>query len=221
MLRRLPVLVLLLLIGTTGCSAPPELNFLAAVSHIEQDETVDGFPPLVDDEVGGRFAVGVEGPLQDEHTGPRLGGRLAFGVYREDLADRPVAGEPLLTIDEFADLSIITPQLVSSYRVLFGYPEEGAFFVEPGLGAGLAVGVLSFGSDLEFGDQIIGTDIDESQTEVSWALSPFLRLGYAADRLRIGAEGGYQWTGLEFDDGLGADAREWYIGFFFGVQLGE
>ena len=225
---RLASLALLLFVASAvwGCAGDrgPELNVVIGYADLTQDSQ-GGFEPIVDNQGGLRTSVGIDGPvlLTDESNGSglRLGGRFAFSGYREDLGDRVVAGEPLLEIEEFADLGIFAPMATASYRQVFGDPDAGgAAFIEPGIGAGLSVGVLSFGSELQFGDRVIGSDIDESQTEVSYVLNPFMRGGYTSGQFAIGLEGGYQWTGLEFDDDLGVDAREWYLGLFFGFRLG-
>lgn len=221
----LHALLLVAALPLAGCSPerPPQLNLFAGYAQVELDEQ-DGFEPFFDQSGGGRIALGIDAPLtttDDNGSGPRLGGRFSASMYREDLGDRIVAGEPLLEIEEFADLAILVPQVTLSYRQLLGEPQRTAAFLEPGVGLGLAIGVLSFGSDLEFGDQVIGRDIDDTQSEVGYALNPFLRGGLAFDRLLVGLEGGYQWTGLEFDDSLGENPSEWYIGVFLALRLGD
>jgi len=207
-----------------GCAdgRRPDINVAFAYTHVDmQDE--GGFEPVIDTDGGVRTAVGIDGPValtDDKGSGLRLGGRLSFSGYRKDIGDRVVADEPLLEIEEFVDLALISPHLVVAYRQLIG-DEEGGAFIESGLGLGLTVGVLSFGSDLRFGDHPIGTDIDETETELGMSLNPFLRGGWTNGRLLIGVEGGYQWTSLEFDDDLGSDPAEWYVGIFFGMQLGQ
>lgn len=220
------LLVIAVFASIAGCAdgRRPEFNFMLGYADVQQDGE-GGFDPIIDDQGGVRTAIGIDGPVRttdDYGSGLRLGGRLSVSGYRQDIGDRVVADEPLLEIEEFVDLGLLTPQFVASYRQIFGDPEDGGgAFVEPGLGLGLTIATLSFGSDLEFGDRPIGTDIDDRETEVGLSLNPFLRGGYATGPLLIGLEGGYQWTSLEFDDALGGDPREWYVGVFFGVQLGE
>ena len=218
--------MILLMVGASlaGCAGGhgPEFNFMLGYSHVEQDSS-GPFEPFVDDQGGARVSLGMDGPVavvDDNGSGPRLGGRVAISGYRDNIGDRVVAGEPLLEIEEFVDLALFTPQFVASYRQVIGDVEAGGAFIEPGVGLGLTIATLSFGSNLEFGDGPIGTDIDEQETEVGLAVNPFLRGGYTRGSLVIGVEGGYQWASLEFDDDLGADPAEWYIGVFFGVQLG-
>lgn len=212
-------------LALAGCAGGtgPQANFMLGYAHVEQDEQ-QGFEPIVSDQGGVRTAVGIDGPValaDDNGSGLRLGGRFAISSFTEDLDERTVAGEPLLEIEDFVDLAVFVPQFTASYRQVIGDRFEGAGFIEPGLGVGPAIGVLSFGSDLEFGDTAIGRDIDETESEVGLALSPFLRGGYTTEFFAIGLEGGYQWTTIEFEHALGENPREWYVGVFFAVQLGE
>ena len=86
---------------------------------------------------------------------------------------------------------------------------------------GLAVATMSFGSDLEFGDDLVGTDIQDREREVGFAVSPFLRGGFTRGRYLIGLESGYEWTSISFDHDLGDDPTQWYLGIFLSVELGE
>ena len=208
--------------GMVGCAGEPEVTALLGYSRVDLEEGRAGLEPIIDDRGGGRFSVGIEGPIaeSDNGSGFRIGGRLVTSYYRQPLGGRFVADEPLLTIDEFVGLSVVSPQFVASYLAVAGYREEGAFFVEPGVGVGPSIGTLSFGSELQFGDRPVGTDVNDTETQVGFGVNPFLRLGYAAERFRIGAEGGYQLNTFGFDDALGDEPKEWYVGLFFGVRLG-
>lgn len=200
-----------------------EFELVGALAQLEQNSQ-EGLPPLVDDQLGGRFSVGVTAPVDrsnDHDSGLRFGGRLAASFFREKLSSRDVGGEPLLEVEDFANLTLLSPQLLVGYRQLLGDPGHGTvMFVEPGVGVGPTIGIHSFGSDLQFADQTLSTDTFDTETELSWSVNPYLRLGAAMDGIFIGAEGGYEWTGLEFDDQLGEDARAWYIGFYLSVDVG-
>ena len=222
-------LTALLCLTAAGCArnVRPEFNLFGGYSNVQQDDSSSLYPPIVDTKGGGRFAVGLQGPVgqgdyNDSGAGLQLGGRVSFSYYRQDVGERRVAGEPLLTIQDYSDLSVILPQATVSYRGVFGDPYDGAFFVEPGVGVGPAVGVAGFNSELQFDDNTLAVDNGyDYQTKLSYGVNPFLRLGYANDRLTLGGEGGYQFTGLDFDQGLGKNAREWYVGLFVGVRVGQ
>lgn len=210
---------------SAGCAhgRRPQLNLLLGYAHVQMQEQ-EGLAPIVDDQGGARGALGIDAALSkstSNGSGARLGGRFVFSGFREDVGERIVAGEPLLEIEDFVDLSLFTPQFVASYRQVIGDGHGPGAFIEPGFGAGPTIGVMSFGSELQFDDHPVGTSFGDSEVELGVSLNPFLRGGYTNGRLFIGAEGGYQWTLLEFDDALGEDPSEWYIGFFFGMQFPE
>ena len=213
----------LALVGCAGGDRP-ELNVMIGVGDLNQDD--DGGEPAIFSQAdyGGQFAIGLVSPPLDNYDGNgsgfRVGGRLNFTFTREDGFERTVAGEPLLTIEDFADLSLVSPQIVGSYRQTFG-DEYSGFFLEPGIGVGPSLGFMSFGSDFEFGNTTIGTDIDETEFALGFAANPFFRLGYDGNRWLIGAESGYQYTAISFDDDLGGNVDNWYIGLFLGFELGE
>jgi hypothetical protein len=198
------------------------MNFLLGYAHLEQDDS-GGFEPVIDSKDGVRAAFGADVPVTDSANGSgfRLGGRLSMSSFTEDLGDRTVAGEPDLEIEEFLDLTMFTPQFVASYRQLIGDPQDGgAGFIEPGVGLGLALAIMTSGSHLTFGDSIVGSDVGDTETEIGISLNPFVRGGFAWSRFLIGLEGGYEWSSVEFED-LGSDPRQWYLGLFFGVRVGE
>lgn len=211
------------LVAGCGGPRPPEIQFVAGLGATDM-QGEGGFVPAIDGpEFSGRLSVGGDGALADTDgngSGPRLGGRIGFTYTQQDFRSRNVAGEPLLEIDDFIGLSLVTPQLVFSYRQMLGGDADfGGLFLEPGIGGGLAIGTLSFGSEFEFGNDPIGRDISDYETELSFGVQPFLRFGYDSGSLLVGAEGGYLWTGLNFEDDLGRDVDEWYVGFFLGVKL--
>lgn len=219
-------LPLAILLALAGCShdSGVEFELVGALAHVEQDDQEE-FAPFIDDQFGGRFSVGFTAPVvrtDDFDSGLRLGGRFAGSFFREELNSRNVGGEPLLEVEDFANLSLLSPQLIVGYRQLLGNPDHGAtLFLEPGVGLGPTIGIHTFGSDLQFADRTLSSDTFDTETEVSWSLNPYLRLGAAVDGIFIGAEGGYEWTGLEFDDRLGENARAWYLGIYLSVNVGQ
>ncbi len=95
--------------------------------------------------------------------------------------------------DEF---TVWSPQIGPSFRL-----GVGGLYVEPGVTVG--------GAFAELGDD----------TEASWAVRPYGRVGLASDMFIVGVEGGYQYSNLEFD--FGDDPQAWYIGGYFGIRLGH
>ena len=205
-----------------GCRATdPHFNIVAAYGEVETEQQ-GLIAPVFNDKGGGVFSMGADsavGKVAENGSGLMLGGRIGLSAYREDISERIVAGEPQLTIEEFADLLLITPQATASYRQVFGDRRRGVF-IEPGVGVGVTVAEMLFGSEFQFGDDPVGVDYGEDEWEFGFSVSPFLRGGLVLDRLLIGVEGGYQWSFLEFDAPLGADPSEWYAGAFIAIKLG-
>lgn len=213
---------LCLLAGGCQRGQPVQVNFLLGYAHLDQEDS-GGFEPVIDSKDGVRAAFAADVPVAGSPNGSgfRLGGRLSMSSFTEDLGDRTVAGEPDLEIEEFLDLTIFAPQFVASYRQLIGDPHDGgAAFIEPGLGVGLAVAMMTSGSRLTFGDSIVGSDVGDTDTELGVSLNPFVRGGYAWSRFLLGLEGGYEWSSVEFED-LGSDPTQWYVGLFFAMRIGE
>ncbi|MEL7240296.1 MAG: hypothetical protein AAGK78_15670, partial [Planctomycetota bacterium] len=63
--------------------------------------------------------------------------------------------------------------------------------------------------------------IDDNEFAFGLGLNPFVRAGWDGDGVAIGAEGGYQRNFFEFDDDLGGDVENWYVGLFIGIELGN
>lgn len=186
-----------------------------------------GFESAID---GPRFAglvgISIDTPLGDidgNGSGPRIGGRLHTGYSQRDLSSRRVAGEPLLEIEDYVSLALVAPQVTLSYRqYLSGNTYDGdGLFIEPGIGGGLGFGILSFGSRLDFGNDTLSEDIDDTETSTSYAVQPYLRLGYEGEAAIFGFEGGYLMTGVDFDDDLGQDGTVAYGGLFVGLRIGS
>jgi hypothetical protein len=209
--------------GCAGRQPPVHFNVMLGYAHTELEES-GGFEPILDDRDGARVAVGADVPTMGTSvngSGLRLGGRMSVSWLRDNQGERFLDDEPLLVVEDFIDLTMFTPQVVASYRQVIGDPDAGAAFIEPGVGLGLAVATMSFGSDLEFGDDLVGTDIQDRERDVGFAVSPFLRGGFTRGRYLIGLESGYEWTSISFDHDLGDDPTQWYLGIFLSVELGE
>ena len=122
----------------------------------------------------------------------RLGGGIAFNFYFDEV-DTGFA-----EID--ANLYLYTPEFLVSWRQRLG--EQ--FYIEPGVGLGWAIGQLD-------------TDFD-NETGNGYSIRPFVRLGYQMERWSIGAEAGYRFGELEFDDAEG-DYEELNVGVFLSARL--
>ena len=208
-----------------GCShdyPPAEFNFLLGYARTEFEES-GGLDPIIDRHDGARTAMGIDVPTMgttENGSGLRLGGRLAFSWLRDETGERPIEDEPDLFVEDFVDVSFITPQVVASFRQVIGDPATGAAFIEPGVGLGPTLATMNFGSDLFFGDSLVATDIDDREHELGFAVNPFIRGGFTRGRFLLGVEGGYEWMTLSFDHDLGDDPSLWYVGAFLAIELG-
>jgi len=139
----------------------------------------------------------------------RLGSAISVALFEED-GD---AGD-LLDITGDEQLLLITPELQLSWR----QPIVRHWFVEGGAGFGAVI--ANYQADG------ISFDVDDLDDVDEWAVGlgvrPFLRAGYAWDRLILGVEASYRWTNLEFDDediDVEGDLDQWMIGGFVGIRL--
>src|SRR5688500_5716028 len=120
--RLLGLLMLVLPAGTAaGCATNPtaQFNVLAAYAQLDDVEAIDN-------DAGYRVGAGVDVAVgqQENGGGPRLGGRLHVSEFSDTLSQ----------------LTVVTPQFLASYRAIFGDPNAGALFIEPGAAVGLALG---------------------------------------------------------------------------------
>lgn len=109
---------------------------------------------------------------------------------------------------------MITPELQLSWR----QPIFSRWFVEGG--AGLGAVIANYQADG------ISFDLDDLDDVDEWAVGfgvrPFVRAGYAWDRLLLGVEASYRWTNLEFDDDdidVEGDLDQFMVGGFIGIRL--
>lgn len=184
-----------------GCSSrTPQLNVLAGVVDI------DGLDP------GFHAAVGADTALawtDDRGGGLRLGGRLTYSTADGDPG--PTIDDPPESEERFTDLTLISLQLVASYRHVFGDRPEGVGgFVEPGIGVG--PGVADYESVLDL------RSFEEGNV-ATFTLNPFVRGGVVRGRLTLGVELGYQGTAIIDIFGDNTDARGPYVGLFIAVGL--
>jgi hypothetical protein len=97
-------------------------------------------------------------------------------------------------------LGMATPEALISWR----QPIADKFFIEPGVGIGVAIG------------DFYGVSNDE--WTAGFSARPFVRFGYDASRWNAGIEVGYQYSRLELE-GDNTDIRIFNVGGFFGLKL--
>ena len=131
---------------------------------------------------------------------------LAHDPVRRARGTRAIEGDE--------QLLLITPELQLSWR----QPLFRRWFVEGGAGVGVVIAnYQADGITLELEDL---DDVDE--WAVGFGVRPFVRAGYAWDRLLLGVEASYRWTNLEFDDDdldVEGDLDQLMVGGFIGIRL--
>ena len=121
--------------------------------------------------------------------------RSGFGLqfsYQSEKVESP-------SFSTTADLYLITPEAQLSWR----QPVGGHFYVEPGVGVGVMIGVLDF-----FG----------SEDDAEFSVRPFVRGGYETPTWTAGIEVGYQISSLDFGGGSD-DVQNLNVGAFFTFKI--
>lgn len=174
-----------------GC-ASYELDGFAGYSAVSA-EAPSSAEPFFDDDAGLRLAGNASRSLLTPGFLRGEGGNGLRGNIN-------VSGSTY-TGDDDSELFILSPQIGPSFRVsAFG------LFAEAGATAGGAYATLDAAGD------------DDS--ELSWAVRPYLRAGLVSDSFLFGVEGGYERTGLDFGiGGAGEDYENWYVGLIVGIRL--
>jgi hypothetical protein len=219
-----PLLTSLCVVGfftaARGAQAQPgpgsEIAFTLSYADLAAELDADAFGfglGDIDDFTGLDDATGIAGEIR--FTRPffvkqlRIGSAIGVSLYEEDAEDND-----LFELEGDEELLLITPELQLSWR----QPIFRRWFVEGGAGVGVVIAnYQADGIEADLGDL---DDIDE------WAIGlgvrPFVRAGYAFDRLLLGVEASYRWTNLEFDDGdldVEGDLDQFMIGGFVGVRF--
>jgi hypothetical protein len=139
----------------------------------------------------------------------RIGSAIGVSLYEEEAEDNE-----LFELEGDEELLLITPELQLSWR----QPIFRRWFVEGGAGVGAVIAnYQADGIDLDAEDL---DDIDE--WAVGFGVRPFVRAGYALDRLLLGVEASYRWTNLEFDDDeidVEGDLDQFMVGGFVGLRF--
>ena len=195
-----------------------EFDFGLGYSHVSLDGSASPFDSRDGIRAEGRFSWGAGGAT----SGLRLGVGLSISGFEKSVDDDFVLIDDddgdviILDGDEVEALTLITPEFQLSWRQMLG-PVEGEYgerrwFVEPGVGLGVVIGQYWVGDT--FGWWV---ETDEDEWDATFGARPFIRAGYASDRLVLGLEASYLFGGdLDFTDAIGGDVEEWYIGVFIG-----
>ena len=209
-----------MLLGARSARAHMEFDLSVGYAHVELDGSASPFDSRDGMRVEPRFSWAPGGDVTGSHL--RLGASLAFSGFdrRTDDDDVFIDDDGDIFVVDSSDvesLTLITPEFQVSYRLRFGGvddPDRGrrGFFVEPGVGVGVAIGQYWVGDTFGWW---VDTDISEWDATIHGR--PFLRGGYEWEHFVLGVEGSYLFGGsLDFTNQIEGDLSEWYVGVFFG-----
>ncbi|QOV89806.1 hypothetical protein [Humisphaera borealis] len=106
---------------------------------------------------------------------------------------------------------LFTPEARLSWRQTFG--RNGEFFIEPGIGGGVALGWLNVDSEVDPDNSI-------DKTDVTWEARAFLHIGARVTGGTFGIEMSYMRGGdMTFADNARGDVSEFYVGVFGALQF--
>lgn len=140
--------------------------------------------------------------------GLKLGFGLEVSGYRNDFHEVDNDGD---NRRRYHELDLVIPELRAAYTIPFGN-----FFVEPGIGVGLALADYRLDTvrHHHHNDDDFAQD-DDDTFRANVAVHPSLKIGYGQGHWAAGLEAGYMFTHLHFGDGVGGDVSELYGGAFF------
>ena len=143
--------------------------------------------------------------------GFRFGFGLTGSAYRDEFHVTDSDGD---TEHRYRELDLFIPEL----RVAYFIPIHD-FFIEPNFGLGLAVGDYRQGEvHHHHHDDFNDDEFDDNHDDiyrVNVSLRPGIKIGYGRGPWAAGVEASYLWTHLHFDEGVGGDIGEAYVGGFF------
>lgn len=176
-----------------GC-ASYELEGFAGYSSV-QAQAPTGVSPFFDEDAGVRIAGNASRSLITPGFVRGEGGNGLRGNINLSGSTYQGNGD--------SELFILSPQIGPSFRLsAFG------LFAEAGATAGGVYATLDTGT--------------EDESDFSWAVRPYGRVGLVGDTFMFGLEGGYERTGLDFGLGsAGEDYENWYVGLFLGIRLSQ
>jgi len=209
-MRRLSVVCSALLLGAaaTSANAAFDVDFGLGYSRL----SIDGNNAKDLDNADGAQINATFTLKPSPAQGLRIGFGLEASSYRNDFHQTdPFTG---FEIHRYHELDLFIPEVSVGYHIPIDH-----FFIEPSLGVGLAVGTYSVGHVHHHHDDFDESDVDRDITRANVALRPKLQIGYARDHWGAGVEASYLWTHLHFDDGIGGDVGEAYVGGFFRLSF--
>ena len=152
-------------------------------------------------------------PLAEALPQLRLGAAVGVSLVLDNSSRTIISNNGQLIITGSSDIPLwmLEPELRLSWRQTFG--DRGQFFIEPGVGVGVAWGFL----EIEIDDDPDNTFEESDSTVFGRA---FLRVGAQVSGGTAGFEASYMRGGdVEFADNARGELSEWYVGIFGALQF--
>lgn len=145
----------------------------------------------------------------------RIGAGLGISGYTNELDNDTVItidnGNQTTVIfaDQWESVSLLQPEFLISWRQRLG----DRFYIEPGCGVGVAYTTYAIYNDW-------WDDEDESESDTTFMVRPFVRAGYKWDHWFAGMEVSYMYgSDINLTDQVHGDLSELFVGGFFGYRF--
>jgi hypothetical protein len=207
-MRKLFLGCALLAAGLISTVARAETNYTADFSLGWQKLNIDGANAKEldgDDRLSGRFRM-MFLPAERGNNW-RLGFQLS-GAHSYDETQPFVYKGDAFTDNPYKELDLFVPE----FRIAYHIPIQ-RWFIEPGIGLGVAFGAFTVGEDWDWDHW------GESHVRANVAVEPGILFGYNQGQWAVGGEVNYLWTHLDFGDDAGGDITALYLGAFARFQF--
>lgn len=187
----------------------PRYEFLLGVGYARMTLDSGG---ILDSSDGIHFEPGLSVAPLESLPQVRLGAAVGISLALDNGSGAVVSNDGSLVLLEGEDVTytLIEPELRVSWRQPLG--RDGQFFLEPGVGAGWAFGLLDL-SDVARAAGLRDTDSN-------FFGRAFLRVGARVEGGLAGIEASYLRGGkLDFGHGISGDVGEFYIGIFGALEF--
>jgi hypothetical protein len=147
-------------------------------------------------------------PMTESKPELRVGLALGIGIYYSEHGGSVFEGDNVIIIepDDYAELLTFEPEVQFSVRV----PVGRDYYLEPGIAGTFIVGNYTRGQEV-FG--FVDEDLDRWRVGGGGRL--LLRGAYRRETWSLGLEGSYSYGWLDFDDDIGGEIQQGYLGVFY------
>ena len=196
---------------TPGAAAQDrEFGFGAGYGHLFWEGANAG---ALEEQGGLRLNGWVSWPLNPAKTPEpepemRFGLGLGIGIYYSEHGGSitDVGNVIIIEPDDYAELLTFEPEVQFSVR----FPIGRDYYLEPGIAGTFIVG------NYTRGEQVWGfVDEDLDRWRVGGGGRLLLRGAYRRETWSVGLEGSYGYGWLDFDDDIGGEIQQGYLGVFY------